>query len=66
MNNAFVYNDKIGLVVAALDALRDSAGIQGEILEHGDADADAATSARSSSTRRGTLVSMTWRALMSM
>lgn len=42
MNNLFVSHGKVDLVVAALDALRGSTGIQGEILEDRDVDADAA------------------------
>jgi len=41
MNNLFVSHGKADLVVAALDALRGSTGIQGDILEDPDADAGA-------------------------
>jgi hypothetical protein len=41
MNKSFVVNREAELVALALDALRDATGIQGEILDHPDAGADA-------------------------
>jgi hypothetical protein len=41
MNNAFVLSREVELLAGALDALRDATGIQGEILDHPNAGADA-------------------------
>lgn len=41
MNKSFVLNREAELVALALDALRDATGIQGDILDHPDAGADA-------------------------
>ena len=42
MNNSFISNGKVDLIAAALSALRESTGIQSEILDDADGDADAA------------------------